>query len=80
MLIQIIITTMPETQAVVWRSYEIKETLNAVSQIDALFTAGLSWHLACENFGIKYLYYHLWKILLKKIDGIMKVMSLCRKI
>ena len=49
-------------------SYEIKEKRQVVCHIDALLTSGLSRCWACENVGVKYLYYRRWKKLIKKVD------------
>ena len=54
----LVVTT---TAAKVRGSYEIKEKRQVVCQIDALLTSGLSRCRACENIGVKYLYYCRWK-------------------
>ena len=56
--------------AKVRRSYEIKEKLQVVCQIEAFLTSGLSWRRACKNVGVKYLYYRRWKTLIEKVDSI----------
>ena len=55
--------------AKVRRSYEIKEKRQVVCQVDALLPSGLSRRRACENVGVRYLYYRRWKKLLEKVDS-----------
>ena len=58
------------TKVIIRKSYDIKEKQNAVALIEELVSIGNSQFKACASAGISYLYYHRWKKLINKVNGI----------